>query len=69
MALVGQHSRVTVQCYLPSVVIDFVMLPAHRFWQETVSLLDIMCPPSNQWECKLLGRNFQLHNKISLYFI
>ena len=27
---------------LPSDVIDFVMLPALRFWRETVSLLDFM---------------------------
>ena len=27
---------------LPSDVIDFAMLPAQRFWRETVSLLDIM---------------------------
>ena len=27
---------------LPSDVIDFAMLPAQRFWQETVSLLDVM---------------------------
>ena len=70
MVLAGQHlSEVTVQCYPRSVVIDFAMLPTQRFWQETVSLLDVVCPQSNQWECMLLGRNFQLHNKISLYFI
>ena len=68
MALVGQHSRVTVQCYPCSVVIDFAVLPAHRFWQETVSLLEVMCPQSNQWECKLLGRNFQLQ-EVSLFHI
>ena len=38
------------------------MLPAQRFWQETVSLLDVMWPRSNQWERALLGRNFQLYN-------
>ena len=27
---------------LPSDVIDFAMLPAQRFWRETVSLLDVM---------------------------
>ena len=27
---------------LPSDVIDFAMLPAQTFWQETVSLLDVM---------------------------
>ena len=27
---------------LPSDVIDFEMLPAQRFWRETVSLLDVM---------------------------
>ena len=27
---------------LPSDVIDFAMLPAQRFWRETVSLLDAM---------------------------
>ena len=35
------------------------MLPAQRFWRETVSLLDVMCPRSNQWERALLGKNFQ----------
>ena len=33
---------------LPSDFIDFAMLPAQRFWRETVSLLDVMCPRSNQ---------------------
>ena len=27
---------------LPSDVIDFAMLPAQRFWRETVALLDVM---------------------------
>ena len=27
---------------LPSDVIDFAVLPAQRFWRETVSLLDVM---------------------------
>ena len=27
---------------LPSDVMDFALLPAQRFWQETVSLLDVM---------------------------
>ena len=27
---------------LPTDVIDFAMLPAQRFWQETVSLLAVM---------------------------
>ena len=36
-AIVGQHS------VLPSDVIDFfAMLPARRFWRETVLLLDVM---------------------------
>ena len=35
------------------------MLPAQRFWRETVSLLAIMWPRSNQWERALLGKNFQ----------
>ena len=33
---------------LPSDVIDFAMLPAQRFWRETVSLLDVMRLRSNQ---------------------
>ena len=33
---------------LPSDVIDFAMLPAQRFWRETVSSLDFMRPGSNQ---------------------
>ena len=35
-AVVGQHS------VLPSDVIDFAMLPARKFWRETVLLLDVM---------------------------
>ena len=34
-------SRVTVNCF-PFDVIVFAMLPAHRIWRETVSLLDVM---------------------------
>ena len=41
------------------------MLRAQRFWGETVSLLDVMWPRSNQWDCALLGRNFQLYNNLS----
>ena len=48
---------------LPSDVIDFAMLPAQRFWQETVLLLAVMWPCGNQGECTLLGKNFQLKNK------
>ena len=40
----------------------FCNVPAQRFWRETVSLLDVMWPRSNQWECALLGKNFQLYN-------
>ena len=48
---------------LPSDVMDFALLPAQRFWQETVSLLDVIRPQSNLWEHALLRKNFQLHNK------
>ena len=48
---------------LPSDIIDFAMLPTQRFWQETVSLLAVMWPRSHQWECTLLGKNFQLKDK------
>ena len=41
------------------------MLRAQRFWGETVSLLDVMWPRSNQWDCALLRRNFQLYNNLS----
>ena len=41
------------------------MLRAHRFWGETVSLLDVMWPRSNQRDCALLRRNFQLYNNLS----
>ena len=51
----------TVNCN-PLNVIDFAMLPTQRYWQETVSLLNVMWPWSNQRECKLLGKNFQLYN-------
>ena len=40
-AVVGQYLRVTVHCY-PLDVIDFAILPAQRFWWQTVSLLDVM---------------------------
>ena len=39
-AVVVQHSRITVHCYPLSSQI--AMLPAHRFWRETVSLLIVM---------------------------
>ena len=38
------------------------MLPAQKFWGETVSLLNVMWPRSNQWDRALLRRNFQLYN-------
>ena len=41
------------------------MLRAQRFWGETVSLLDVMWPRSNQWDCALLRRNLQLYNNLS----
>ena len=41
---------------LLSVVIDFTMLPAKRFWRETVSLLEVMWPQDNQWERALLAK-------------
>ena len=48
---------------LHSDVIDFAMLPAQIFRRETVSLLDVMWPRSNQWERALLAKNSQLYNK------
>ena len=48
---------------LPSDVMDFALLPAQRFWQETASLLDVIRHQSNLWEDALLRKNFQLHNK------
>ena len=41
---------------LPSHFIDFAMVPAQRFWRQTVSLLDVKWPKSNQWERTLLGK-------------
>ena len=39
----GQRSTfASNSALLPSDVIDFAMLPAQRFWRETISLLDIM---------------------------
>ena len=35
------------------------MLPAQRFWRETVSLLDVMWPRSNQWRRVPWGKKFQ----------
>ena len=55
---------------LPADITDFAMLPAQKFWLETVSLLGVMWPWSNQWERVLLGKNFQLcNNKIYLKHI
>ena len=48
---------------LPSDIMDFALLPAQRFWQETASLLDVIRHQSNLWEHALLRKNFQLHNK------
>ena len=42
---------------LPSDIIDFAMLPAQIFWCQTVSLLDVMWPRSNQWERALREKN------------
>ena len=39
-------------------VIDFTMLPAQRFWRETVLLLDVMWPRTNQRERALLRKKF-----------
>ena len=41
---------------LHSDVMDFAMLPAQIFRRETVSLLDVMWPRSNQWERALLAK-------------
>ena len=38
----GRQSFAGYSALLPSDVIDFAMLPAQRFWRETVSLLDVM---------------------------
>ena len=35
-------SLIVHSALLPSDVIDFAMLPAKRFWRETVSLLDVV---------------------------
>ena len=48
---------------LLSVVIDFTMLPAKRFWRETVSLLEVMWPRGNQREPAL----FAVGKKYSSY--
>ena len=41
---------------LPSDVMDFAILPAKRFWRETVWLLDVMWPWGYQWERALMGK-------------
>ena len=41
---------------LPSDVMDFAILPAMRFWRETVWLIDVMWPWSYQWEWALMGK-------------
>ena len=61
-AVICQHLRVTLWCY-PLTPYIFAVLPAQKFWRETVSLLDVIWPQSNQWGHALLGRNFQLYNK------
>ena len=55
----GNSAGVTLWCHR-----FFAMLPDQRFWRETVSLLDVMWPRSNQWDSTLLRRNFQLYNKV-----
>ena len=56
-------SRVTVNCF-PFDVIVFAMLPTHGIWRETVSLLDIMWPWTNQWIDALLRKKRQLYNNV-----
>jgi len=49
---------------LPSDIIDFSMLPAQRFWRETVSSLDVMSDlkvTNESMRCWL--ENFQVYNK------
>ena len=57
-AVVGQYLRVTVH-YYPLWRHRFcnIALPAQRFWWQTVSLLDVMWPRSNQWERALREKN------------
>ena len=45
------------------------MLPTHRFWRETVLLLDVMWPRSNQWELALLRKKLQLYNNVGCYML
>ena len=54
---------------LPSNIMDFVMLPTQRFWQETVLLLDVMSHQSNQWKHAPLGRIFSYITKTELYLL
>ena len=63
MAVIGQHSWVTVHCYH----LNFATCSAQRFWKERVLFLDVMWPRSNQWEHALFGKTFQLYNN-KLYF-
>ena len=35
-----------------------------RFWRETLSLIDVMWPLSNQWERTMLEKDFQLNNNL-----
>ena len=48
-------SRVTVNCF-PFHIIVLAMLPAHGIWRETVSLLDVMWPWTNEW-ARSSGKN------------
>ena len=43
------------------------MLPAQRVWRESVSLLDVMWPRSNQCDRALLRRNFWLYNNLAYH--
>ena len=47
---------------------DFPIMPAQRFWQATISLLDVMWPQSNQWERALLGKKFLLYYETCYLF-
>ena len=61
--VVGQHSWVTMHCSLWRHRLCNVA--AHRFWRETVSLLDVMWPRRNQSQRALLWKNFQLRSNTS----
>ena len=62
--LVGQHSQVTVHCY-PLTSQSFAMLPAERFWRETVSLVSCHVTLKRPMRAQAVGKRIAFPTKSS----